>query len=68
MIAGIHRSTEKRALTRAMVSFAQEVGAQLIAEGVEEPEELEVLQDLGVPWVQGYLLGRPGPLETVPAG
>ncbi len=62
LISGIHRSTEKRALTRAMVSFAEEVGAKLIAEGVEEPEELAVLQGLGVPWAQGYLLGRPGPL------
>lgn len=67
LISGIHRSTEKRALTRAMVSFAQEVGAQLIAEGVEEPQELAVLQDLGVPWAQGYLLGRPGPFAPVPA-
>lgn len=67
LISGIHRSTEKRALTRAMVSFAQEVGAQLIAEGVEEPAELAVVQDLGVPWAQGYLLGRPGPLEATAA-
>src|SRR3954447_24138012 len=67
LTSGIHRSTEKRALTRAMVSFAQEVGAQLIAEGVEEPEELAVLQDLGVPWAQGYLLGRPGPLPALDA-
>jgi len=66
LISGIHRSTEKRALTRAMVSFAEEVGAQLIAEGVEEPEELAVLQDLGVGWAQGYLLGRPAPLGAVP--
>jgi EAL domain-containing protein (putative c-di-GMP-specific phosphodiesterase class I) len=67
LISGIHRNTEKRALTRAMVSFAHEVGAQLIAEGVEEPEELTALQELGVPWAQGYLLGRPGSLAAMAA-
>ncbi|WP_034621732.1 EAL domain-containing protein [Cellulomonas sp. URHE0023] len=67
LISGIHGSMEKRALTRSMVSFAQEVGAQLIAEGVEEPEELAALQELGVPWAQGYLLGRPAPLTAVAA-
>jgi EAL domain-containing protein (putative c-di-GMP-specific phosphodiesterase class I) len=50
-----------------MVSFAQEVGAQLIAEGVEEPAELAAVQDLGVPWAQGYLLGRPGSLDGLAA-
>ena len=67
LISGIHRRTEKRALTRALVSFAEEVGTQLIAEGVEEPEELSALQELRVPWARGFfLLGRPGPLlDTV---
>jgi PAS domain S-box-containing protein len=52
----------RRALTAAMVAFAEEVGALLIAEGVERPEELEALASVGVPYAQGYLLGRPGPL------
>ncbi|MDH6237348.1 EAL domain-containing response regulator [Cryobacterium sp. CG_9.6] len=63
LIAGINRSHEQQALTRALLAFASEVGAQVIAEGIEEPEELKTLQDLGVPWGQGYLLGRPAPLH-----
>lgn len=63
IIAGIHENTEKRALTRALVTFSEAVGATIIAEGVEQAPELTVLQDLGVPWAQGYYLGRPAPLS-----
>ena len=62
LIAGINRNHEQQALTRALLTFAYEVGAQVIAEGIEEPAELNTLQDLGVPWGQGYLIGRPAPL------
>ena len=49
----------KRALATAMVTFAAEVGASLVAEGVETVEELDTLTSLGIRSVQGYLLGRP---------
>ena len=61
LVRGIHRSRSQRALAAAIVAFASDVGATVIAEGVEQPEELAVMQDLGVPWAQGYLLGRPEP-------
>ncbi|HZX99609.1 MAG TPA: EAL domain-containing response regulator [Dermatophilaceae bacterium] len=62
LISGINRNHEQQALTRALLTFAHEVGAQVIAEGIEEPAELNTLRDLGVPWGQGYLIGRPAPL------
>jgi EAL domain-containing protein (putative c-di-GMP-specific phosphodiesterase class I)/AmiR/NasT family two-component response regulator len=62
LITGIDRNHEQQALTRALLTFAHEVGAQVIAEGIEEPAELSTLQDLGVPWGQGYLIGLPAPL------
>jgi len=68
LIAGIESSREQQALARALLAFASEVGAQVIAEGIEEPAELTTLQDLGVPWGQGYLIGLPAPLaESVSA-
>jgi EAL domain-containing protein (putative c-di-GMP-specific phosphodiesterase class I) len=42
-----------------LVHFARETGCELIAEGVETIEELEVLRRLGVTLGQGFLLGRP---------
>ncbi len=65
MVAGINHNTGQKALARALIGFANEVGAQVIAEGIEQAEELVALQALGVAWGQGYLLGRPGDLSTV---
>jgi EAL domain-containing protein (putative c-di-GMP-specific phosphodiesterase class I) len=56
---GIDRDPARRALTTAMIAFAEEIGAVLIAEGIETPEELAALRSLGVPWGQGFHLARP---------
>jgi EAL domain-containing protein (putative c-di-GMP-specific phosphodiesterase class I) len=61
LIRGIHRSNTQRALASALVTFARDIGATVIAEGVEEEAELDVLRAIGVPWAQGYHLGRPAP-------
>jgi diguanylate cyclase (GGDEF)-like protein len=47
------------AIVRAIVSLARAYGLDVVAEGVERIEQLEVLAELGVPHIQGYLLGRP---------
>ena len=52
------------ALASAMVHFAGSTGAMIAAEGIETEGELELLRELGVDHGQGYLLGRPGPLEA----
>ncbi|MFN2582669.1 MAG: EAL domain-containing protein [Candidatus Dormibacteria bacterium] len=52
----------KRALAAALARFAREIGAQLIAEGVETETQLRVVEDLGVDYAQGFLLGTPAPL------
>jgi EAL domain-containing protein (putative c-di-GMP-specific phosphodiesterase class I)/DNA-binding NarL/FixJ family response regulator len=59
LVAGIHRNRDQQALARALLSFAADVGAEVVAEGIEEGEELEALQALGIPFGQGYHLGRP---------
>ena len=48
-----------RALTRALISFAAEIGATVVAEGIESEAEIVALRDLGVAYGQGYRLGRP---------
>ncbi len=54
----------RRALASAMVTFARETGAHLIAEGVETRAELGVLMAIGVDKGQGYLLGHPAGLDA----
>lgn len=59
---GIDHDPVRRALTAALLMFARDINATLVAEGIETPGELSTLQTLGVPWGQGYQLARPGPL------
>jgi EAL domain-containing protein (putative c-di-GMP-specific phosphodiesterase class I) len=65
IVAGIHRSRGARALASAIVAFADDVGAIVIAEGVEEAPEFAELLDLGVPWAQGYFVSHPEPSPYV---
>ena len=57
----IDNDRAKRALTSALISFADEMGMSIIAEGIETQAELETLQSLGVPFGQGYFLAEPAP-------
>jgi EAL domain-containing protein (putative c-di-GMP-specific phosphodiesterase class I) len=57
----------RRALARALITFAEEIGATMIAEGIETQGELEALQELGVAYGQGFHLARPARLEAVTA-
>ena len=61
LVRGIDEDPNRRALMRAVVAFAREVGTSVIAEGVETRGELDVLREAEVHLVQGYLLARPGP-------
>jgi diguanylate cyclase (GGDEF)-like protein len=47
------------ALVSAMQLLGDAVGVRTVAEGVETPEELSLLRQIGCHFVQGYLLGRP---------
>ncbi|MEO8422286.1 MAG: EAL domain-containing protein [Actinomycetota bacterium] len=58
----IDRDRAKRALTSALVSFGEEMGVAIVAEGIETREELDELVALGVPFGQGFYLAEPGPL------
>jgi diguanylate cyclase (GGDEF)-like protein/PAS domain S-box-containing protein len=50
----------RRALAASLVAFAREIGAMIVAEGIETREELETLRSLGITHGQGYYLAHPG--------
>jgi EAL domain-containing protein (putative c-di-GMP-specific phosphodiesterase class I)/DNA-binding NarL/FixJ family response regulator len=52
----------RRALAAALISFSAEIGATIIAEGIETEAELRTLRDLGVEYGQGFHLARPAEL------
>ncbi len=61
LVRGIDADLARQALMVGLLHFASESASQTIAEGVETKEELATLRSLGVPLVQGYLVGRPAP-------
>jgi EAL domain-containing protein (putative c-di-GMP-specific phosphodiesterase class I)/CheY-like chemotaxis protein len=63
---GIDVDPARRALAVALISFAEQMGMTIVAEGVETDEELRALQQLGVRLGQGFHLGRPAPLDGKP--
>jgi EAL domain-containing protein (putative c-di-GMP-specific phosphodiesterase class I)/GGDEF domain-containing protein len=58
-IDGIHLDPVKREFVGSILKMASASRAQVIAEGIELPEELAVLADMGVDLLQGYLFSRP---------
>jgi EAL domain-containing protein (putative c-di-GMP-specific phosphodiesterase class I) len=59
MVRDIDSSFVKREMLKAIHSLASNVGADVIAEGIERVEELETLLELGIPYGQGFLFARP---------
>jgi len=60
---GIESDPVRRALASALVHFADDIGARIVAEGIETEKQVEVLGDLGIRTGQGYHLGRPAALS-----
>ncbi|MFB0612466.1 sensor domain-containing phosphodiesterase [Aurantiacibacter poecillastricola] len=58
----IDRDPARRAISAAMVQFAHDIDAVLVAEGIETEAERNVMQDLGVDYGQGYHFARPLPV------
>jgi EAL domain-containing protein (putative c-di-GMP-specific phosphodiesterase class I) len=59
LVTGVSADANRSALIAALVSFANDVGMTVCAEGIEVPEDLAALVALGVESGQGYLLGPP---------
>jgi len=55
------------AVVRTITSLAADLGYDLVAEGVETPEQMGILRSYGVPKVQGYLTGRPMTAQALTA-
>jgi len=65
LTTGIDRDPVRRALAASLVSFAADTGSLIVAEGIENEEELRVLRNLGIRYGQGFHLGKPGPISAL---
>ncbi|WP_135555272.1 GGDEF domain-containing protein [Paenibacillus cymbidii] len=59
LISGIHLDKVKECILESFVAFANKMNILLVAEGIEQPEELVKVVRMGVHYAQGYLLGMP---------
>ncbi|WP_432511443.1 putative bifunctional diguanylate cyclase/phosphodiesterase [Kineococcus sp. SYSU DK001] len=63
--AQIATSQRRAALLTALLSLSGTLGLTVIAEGVETPEQADLLARAGCPLTQGYLFSRPAPAEEL---
>ncbi|WP_329256244.1 EAL domain-containing protein [Actinoallomurus sp. NBC_01490] len=58
-VSGLGRDETLTLLTRTIARVGRDLGLTVVAEGVERPEQLELLREMGCPRGQGYLVSRP---------
>jgi EAL domain-containing protein (putative c-di-GMP-specific phosphodiesterase class I) len=59
LVQDLHRRPRKQKVVSIVVRLCQELGAEVVAEGIETRDELSAVRDCGAQYGQGYLLGRP---------
>jgi len=64
----VDRDTRRQALISGLVRYATTSGSRVVAEGVETEAERNVLAELNVDAIQGYLVARPQPAREAMAG
>lgn len=62
-VSRIDTDRARQALLLGMSRFVAELNGSMVAEGIESRSELDALRSLGISFGQGYLLGRPAPVE-----
>lgn len=63
IVEGIDRSEKSRNVVKALIAMARSLDQRVIAEGVESPEQAEILKAFDCDAVQGFLYGKPMPAE-----
>lgn len=61
LVDNIEDNDNDRLIVKAIIMMAKGMGLSTIAEGVETPRQLNILEELGCDAIQGYIFGRPAP-------
>ena len=62
-IAAMEADVGARAVVTAVMQMAGPLGCAVVAEGIETESQRDLLLALGCPRAQGYLFGRPAPVD-----
>lgn len=64
-ILSLNTNAPKNSVASTIIYLAKSFGLQTVAEGVETPEQLDCIANLGCDWIQGYLYSKPVPLNEL---
>ena len=63
LVRDIINKTTNQKIVASVIELAKKLNVKVIAEYVETQEECDLLNEMGCDWYQGYLFGKPMPLE-----
>lgn len=66
IIAELHTRAGQKELFRSLVVLGHGLGALVLAEGVENEEEVAACADLGADLIQGFFFGKPSKADSIP--
>jgi diguanylate cyclase (GGDEF)-like protein len=64
-VAALSGGGQGRGLLEAILGVGRSLSLTVVAEGIEEHEQLQMLEEMGCQMAQGFMLGRPGSAEAV---
>ncbi|HLD66019.1 MAG TPA: EAL domain-containing protein, partial [Pseudomonas sp.] len=64
-VRGMPQDQDDVAIARAVIALGHSLGLRVLAEGIEEPAQAQLLRELGCTLGQGYLFGRPVPAQEL---
>jgi EAL domain-containing protein (putative c-di-GMP-specific phosphodiesterase class I) len=59
------RDANDAAIVRSVITLANDLGLEVVAEGIETPEQAQLLAQLGCQYAQGYLWAKALPIEEL---
>ncbi len=62
-VSSMHENRQAKAIVKAVIGLAEALDMPVVAEGIEHDHQLSSLRQQGCVLAQGYLMGRPGPIE-----
>lgn len=65
LVSGIEKDPRARRVAALVVELGRDLGAEVLAEGIETEGQLAVLRELGCALGQGWLFGRPLPAAQI---
>ena len=66
-VAELSTSASAAAVVASVIELGHRLGLDVVAEGIEDEAQRQVLEELGCDRLQGYLLGRPQPAHDLVA-